>query len=153
MTDSSTISERPRPALPRAPILPYEVIQLIIECYIQSRAEEVRKLRRDRINQEEDHSSAVTLYPILPMLTTSKWFHSATIPLIYKNISLNSSEAWDGFINRASFGSYRHVKQLYVDSNSGSVMKFRWTEQHSKLALVHLSDEGAYDVLESLNGL
>lgn len=159
MTDSSIVSECSRPALLRTPTLPYEVIQLIIECYIDLRAEEVRKPRlrrgrnRGRINRRKEDGGTVAIYPILPMLTTSKWFHNTTIPLIYKDISLNSSEAVNGFIIGPSFDSYKHVKHIHVGFISDSFIPFRSAEQHSDIALVHLSGVGAYDVLERLNEL
>lgn len=95
------------PVLPSycQPALPYEVLHIVLDFYIEGRALDVERAR--------DHLGPAD-YPIVPILRVSRWFHGTTIPLLYKDVSLKRGVSINRFLSEPNVHSYHHVKRLEI---------------------------------------
>jgi hypothetical protein len=89
------------------PALPYEVLHIVLECYIAARAHEVEIAR-----------SIGVQYPVLPILTLSKWFLQTTIPLLYTDVLVKPLYTLSSFLFNPHTSSYRHLKKLQIEKVS-----------------------------------
>lgn len=92
------------PSSDRQPALPYEVLHIVLECYIAARAHEVEMARSTEVQ-----------YPVLPILIASKWFLQSTIPLLYADVLIKCPYTLPNFLSDPHISSYHHVKKLRIE--------------------------------------
>lgn len=103
--------------------LPPEILLMIIECYVAERYNELVAFRSRWAGCEtndqyrairEEHGPAH--WPILPILTTAKFFHVEAIPLLYSRVTLLDGDTLKDFCKSPALSSYNLIQELYVDA-------------------------------------
>jgi hypothetical protein len=69
------------------PALPYEVMHIVLKFYIEARTREVRAGRYSDLPD----------YPVIPILTVSKWFHGTTVSLLYADVTFRRGTILDAY--------------------------------------------------------
>ena len=86
------------------PALPYEVMHIVLKLYIEARTREVQTRRYLHLPD----------YPVIPILTVSKWFHGTTVSLLYADVLLKTRTILKKFLSNPRISSYQHVKRLEI---------------------------------------
>ena len=86
------------------PALPYEVMHIVLKFYIEARTREVRTGRYSDLPD----------YPVISILTVSKWFHGTTVSLLYADVTFRRGTILEKFLSRPNISSYQHVKRLEI---------------------------------------
>lgn len=103
--------------------LPPEILLMIIECYVAERHKELVAFRSKWAECETDEQyralgeeHGLAHWPILPILTTAKFFHVTAIPLLYSRVTLLDGETLNDFCKNPALSSYNRIQELYVDA-------------------------------------
>ena len=109
---------------PDAHRLPYEILQVILECYSIYRVQEIQNLYEDRGGRTKlKYGIALgPRWPVLPILQTCSSFRDLMIPFVYRTVVTLNNPALGRFLSQPAFSSYRHLKELSgIDAaNSGT---------------------------------
>lgn len=103
--------------------LPPEILLMIIEYYVAERHRELVAFRSKWAECETNDQygamrkeHGLAHWPILPILTTAKFFHVTAIPLLYSRVTLLDGETLNDFCRNPALSSYNLIQELYVDA-------------------------------------
>jgi hypothetical protein len=103
-SQSDTVTSLDAASFALARTLPREIICIILEHYLEARAQSLVAEKGQRLPHIQ--------YPVLPIMLTCKWFSQATIPLLYRHVILTGSNSAHSFLLEANRWSYSHVKRI-----------------------------------------